>query len=41
MRGDVWKAGVSPSLYPEHMLRVPIEEHPKIMREFLQDNEHK
>jgi glycosyltransferase involved in cell wall biosynthesis len=41
MRADIWKAGVPPSLYPDHMLKIPVEEHPKIMRELILDKEHK
>jgi hypothetical protein len=40
MRADIWKAGVPPSLYPDHMLKIPVEEHPKIMRELILDKEH-
>jgi glycosyltransferase involved in cell wall biosynthesis len=41
MRADIWKSGVPPSLYPDHMLKIPVEEHPKIMRELILDKEHK
>jgi hypothetical protein len=30
MRADIWKSRVPPSLYPDHTLKIPIEEHPKI-----------
>jgi hypothetical protein len=41
MRADTWKLGVPPSLYPDHMLKIPVEEHPKIMRELILDKEHR
>jgi hypothetical protein len=41
MRADIWKSGVPPSLYPDHMLKIPVEEHPKIMRDLILDREHK
>jgi len=41
MRADIWRAGAPPSLYPDHMLRIPVEEHPKIMRDLILDKEHK
>jgi hypothetical protein len=41
MRADIWKSGVPPSLYPDHMLKIPVEEHPKIMRDLILDKEHK
>ena len=41
MRAGIWRAGVTPSLYPDRMLRIPIEEHPKIMRDLILDKEHK
>jgi len=40
LRKDIWEHGI-PLSHLEPILRVPIEEHPKIMRELLQDNEHK
>jgi hypothetical protein len=41
MRANVWKSGAPPPLYPDHILKIPVEEHPKIMKDLILDKERK